>query len=103
MDKDSHLIYESYKDLSSFDITEHIKDVMYGDDPNKPDVVWLKTSPEKLNIDIAEKVEYGLPLGNPRTLRQGVVVGIEPHEMAINVKVLDIYMNPRYEGQGRSG
>jgi hypothetical protein len=101
MDKDSHLIFENYKDLSSFDITDHIKDVMYGDDPTKNDVVWLKVSPEKLNIDKGEKVEYGIPLGNPKTLRQGVVNTIEEDEMVIKVRILDIYMNPRYEGQGR--
>jgi hypothetical protein len=74
---------------------------MYGDDPDKPDVVWLKASPEKLNIDTGEKVEYGAPPGNPRTLRQGVVDDIDPREMIIKVRVLDIYINPRYEGQGR--
>tara|TARA_R110002110_G_scaffold395308_1_gene609865 strand:+ start:31 stop:339 length:309 start_codon:yes stop_codon:yes gene_type:complete len=101
MDKDSHLIFENYKDLSSFDITKHVKDVGYGNDPSMNDIVWLKTSPKKLNIDKGEKVEYGIPLGNPKTLRQGVVVTIEEDEMIINVRILDIHMLPRFEGQGR--
>ena len=101
MDKDSHLIFESYKDLSSFDIHEYVKDVMSSSSPDDNDVVWLKTSPQKLNIDKGEKVEYGVPLGNPKTIRQGVVNTIEEDKMIISVRILDIYMLPRYEGQGR--
>ena len=101
MDKDSHLIFENYKDLSSFDITKHVKDVMSSSSPDDADIVWLKNLPQKLNIDVGEKVEYGIPLGNPKTLRQGVVVNVSERDTFITVKILDIYMLPRYEGQGR--